>query len=357
MTHFKKISLMLITTLLLGACIEDSSDDDDVDNDAQEEEGMGYFIDSPVQGLAYSSASHSGTTDEFGRFEYEEGETVTFKLGSLTLGSAATAKAIHVSDLFDDADANDRDTINLARLLLTLDSNADSDDGIQLSAQAISAANDTQFPNGLDFTSASFAADVANYIATSGVTNDTVTELVSAQDAQEHMTNTLAEVEGLIAGYGNECVPRAAFNEYVNNVTPKHDVSGISPDLSSIAITMTNDYAGDIDKLKIEIFGLPNSASYTNCRIDWSGFMCDGFTSNSIFELHDSGILQILNEDTGLPDTEIEYDVDVANKTLTVNLIESLKANYVYSAHVYNDGDNGFEDDYKTWWQFTTGSN
>jgi hypothetical protein len=340
MTHFKKISLLLITTLLLGACIEDSSDDDD--DDAQEEEGMGYFIDSPVQGLAYSSASHSGTTDEFGRYDYEAGETVTFKLGSLTLGSASAAKAIHVSGLFDDPDANDTDTVNLARLLLTLDSNADSDDGIQLSAEAISAANATQFPSGLDFMSGSFAADVANYLAISGVTNASVSALVSAQDAQEHIADTLSEVEELLTDCGNECVPRAAFNEFVAGVMPRHGETDVAVS-TNIVLEMTADYGGDIDNIFIEIHGLPTSGNYENCRIDWSGYACDGYPSTTIYNELD---VHTLN--TG----EVQKSTD--NKTVTINPNTNLKSGYEYTIHVFNDGDTGFDDDYKTWWKFIT---
>lgn len=336
MTYVKKISILLVATLFLGACIEDSSDDD------TQEEGMGYFIDSPVQGLAYLSASHSGTTDEFGRYDYEAGETITFSLGSITLGSTGASKAIHVSDLFDDDDANDTDTVNLARLLLTLDSNADSDDGIQLSAKAISAANATQFPSGLDFTSASFDADVANYIATSGVTNASVSVLVSAQDAQEHITSTLSEVEELLSDCGSECVPRAAYNEYVKSVTPRHGETDVAV-TTNIVLEMTADYGGDVDNIFIEIHGLPTSGNYENCRIDWSGYACDGYPSTTIY--NELGV-HTLN--TG----EVQKSTD--NNTVTINPNTNLKTGYEYTIHVFNDGDTGFDDDYKTWWKFTT---
>ena len=354
-----KWTCLLMTVLMLSACLDFSSDDDDeedVDDRPNEEEGVGYFIDSPVQGLAYQSTSYSGVTDEDGRYEYEEGETVTFKLGSITLGSVTGARAIHVSDLFDDPEANDTETLNLARLLLTLDSDADSDNGIQLSASAISASNTTQFPSGLDFGSASFATDVANYIAITGVTNASVSALVSAQDAQDHLALTLAEAEGLNTGCGNECVPRAAFNEYVESVTPRQGENGVDPALSTLSIDMTADYDGDMNNLEIEIFGLPISSNYEKCRIDWPGFTCNGFTNNTIFELHDT-VLQILNYDAGMASQEITFSVNTSTKVLTVTLNESLRANHQYTVHVYNDGDSGEDDDDdKTWWQFSTGS-
>lgn len=359
MSMILRWTLLLTSMLLLNACLDFSKDDDDDDKKGDrpdEEDGIGYFIDSPVQGLTYQSSSYSGTTDEDGRYEYEEGETVTFKLGSLILGSVTAAKAIHVSDLFDDPEADDTDTLNLARLLLTLDSDADSDNGIQLSAAAISEANSTEFPSGLDFGSASFALDVANYIAQSGVTNASVSALISAQDAQDHLEFTLAEAEGLKAGCGNECVPRAVFNEYVESVSPRHGETGVLSTISSISIDMTADYDEDMNDLTIEIFGLPTSSNYENCRIDWSGFKCTGFTNQTIFDLHDT-ILQILNYDTGVVNQEIEFSVNQTTKVLTVTLNTSLKPNHQYTVHVFNDGESGDDDDDKTWWQFTTGAN
>ena len=45
------------------------------------------FIDSPVEGLAFKSASRSGLTDRNGNFPYTPGETVTFSVGNIVLGS------------------------------------------------------------------------------------------------------------------------------------------------------------------------------------------------------------------------------------------------------------------------------
>ncbi len=49
----------------------------------------GVLMDSPVQGVAYSTSTNlSGTTDAAGQFTYHASDTMTFKLGALTLGSA-----------------------------------------------------------------------------------------------------------------------------------------------------------------------------------------------------------------------------------------------------------------------------
>ena len=40
----------------------------------------GVFVDDPVQGLRYQTATQSGTTDAQGRFRYRSGQTVSFRV-------------------------------------------------------------------------------------------------------------------------------------------------------------------------------------------------------------------------------------------------------------------------------------
>ncbi len=50
----------------------------------------GYFIDAAVEGVEYNTSSGLfGTTDAFGRFQYEEGDKVRLYIGKLLLGEAA----------------------------------------------------------------------------------------------------------------------------------------------------------------------------------------------------------------------------------------------------------------------------
>jgi len=65
-----------------------------------------------------------------------------------------------------------------------------------------------------------------------------------------------------------------------------------------------------------------------------------------------------MNYNSGLTaqEQEITFSVNVETKVLTVNIHVSLKDNYLYTVHVFNDGDSSDEDNYKTWWQFTTGT-
>ena len=49
---------------------------------------IGVFVDSPVQGLTYQTGSQRGMTNASGTFSYLAGETITFSVGSIVLGSA-----------------------------------------------------------------------------------------------------------------------------------------------------------------------------------------------------------------------------------------------------------------------------
>jgi len=84
---------------------------------------VGVFIDAPVQGLAYTSApsGKKGTTNEKGEFEYIDGDTVSFNMGSIELGSATPDKTnkVKVTQL-DQA-------LLIAQLLQVLDNDVSED--------------------------------------------------------------------------------------------------------------------------------------------------------------------------------------------------------------------------------------
>ncbi|MFZ1983186.1 MAG: hypothetical protein WAU91_02160, partial [Desulfatitalea sp.] len=65
----------------------------------QEELRTGYFIDGPVQGLAYRTATQNGETGADGAFTYQPGEAVDFYVGDILIGQAAGADALSPFDL------------------------------------------------------------------------------------------------------------------------------------------------------------------------------------------------------------------------------------------------------------------
>ena len=112
----------------------------------------GVLLDSPVEGIAYSTPTHTGTTNARGEFQYEPGESVNFQLGAMNLGSAAGADQVTLFDLagvtqvptdagaLSSALSNAAEhrplhrAINMAILLQSLDDDGVAENGLRIPA-------------------------------------------------------------------------------------------------------------------------------------------------------------------------------------------------------------------------------
>jgi len=145
MRSLNNINTLIVTLsifLVLTACGGGSEDEN---NDSTPV--TGEFIDSAVEGLSYKTETQSGLTDSEGKFIYIPGETVTFSIGDIVLGSAKGEAVITPVSLVTGAeDENNEMVVNIARVLQTLDKDGDPDNGILIDelvrTQAISKAID-----------------------------------------------------------------------------------------------------------------------------------------------------------------------------------------------------------------------
>jgi hypothetical protein len=100
---------------------------------------IGYIVDSPIQGVMYSSDKGDiGTTDKDGLFNYTSGAVVTFKLATLVLGQVSTFNAdkfLTIQDLVgvDRNQTTDAKVLKIARLLQSLDDDNNVSNGITIS--------------------------------------------------------------------------------------------------------------------------------------------------------------------------------------------------------------------------------
>ncbi|WP_211235842.1 immunoglobulin-like domain-containing protein [Psychromonas aquimarina] len=113
---------------------------------------QGVFIDGIVSGLSYKTSSGmTGLTGENGEFNYLAGDTVTFTIGNIVLGSMDTAhmqdEQLFLQDLANVArtDVNDEYVENMAVLLQSLDADGDAYNGIVITQAMRDAFSDNDF--------------------------------------------------------------------------------------------------------------------------------------------------------------------------------------------------------------------
>ncbi|HKJ48603.1 MAG TPA: hypothetical protein VJ973_05910, partial [Christiangramia sp.] len=143
----KRILVPLLSLIFLFACSKDDnpSPPEEINNTLQ-----GVFIDSPVEGLKYETETHSGFTDENGNYDYEDGETVTFYVGDIELGSAIATGQLSPIDIATTPNANIEtlEVQNIAAFLQTLDEDGNPENGIKISSEVAAAISITE----IDFT-------------------------------------------------------------------------------------------------------------------------------------------------------------------------------------------------------------
>ncbi|WP_286263360.1 DM13 domain-containing protein [Thalassotalea atypica] len=191
----------------------------------------GSFVDSAVQGLAFETATESGLTNEAGEFTYQQGEVITFSIGSINFPQVAAAELMTPLELFLVKNIDDIRVINAIRLLQSLDADGEPLNGIEIAEQVHDLTTDIFF----DFSSDDFEQKANDYIATLGIVH---TKLVSADQARFHFNQTLANI-----GYNleNECAadhPKVGYSGTFQ--TRAHNVAGTATFIDNCTIEITN---------------------------------------------------------------------------------------------------------------------
>ena len=151
----------------------------------------GNFVDSPVNGLEYSvNGGARQLTRADGGFDYSAGDSVTFYVGNIEMGTITPDPAQKYATPSTLAAGNENAATNIARLLQTLDADGNPDNGIQItdvvrakaksvqvSATELAAANLDESPVG------AFASENGGQA------------LVSAEGARAHLAKTEADIE------------------------------------------------------------------------------------------------------------------------------------------------------------------
>ena len=198
MSKIKFLSASLVTaTLIFSGC---GSSDDSSSTTPTTVTQTGSFVDAPVQGLSYQTATQSGFTDANGTFKYVTGETVEFKLGNLSLGKGTAGTLITPYTI---ADTNDT-AINIALLLQNFDGNRSD-----LNALDLSKLKDYNF-TASDFNLSAAPATMKGKIDTLFADNNFA-------QYRDDMNNTVL----------SETDVKSAMDEYINKITTNDDITSI----------------------------------------------------------------------------------------------------------------------------------
>lgn len=164
----------------------------------------GSFIDSPVCGLDYATPRWSGLTEPDGAFNYQPGETVTFSIGSVTLGSAQAKRFVTPIHLAPGAKGiRDPRIVNICRFLQSLDQDNDPENGIVISPET----RDFLQGYSVNFTDPEFEQNPDVQRLFEELNLQCIFEeerfLVSAESAIIHFEDSLIEIEGILAEEAN----------------------------------------------------------------------------------------------------------------------------------------------------------
>jgi hypothetical protein len=196
-TSLKSYLILTFLGITLAACGGGGGDPHPDPDPIQKTTQIGVFIDSAVAGVDYVTETKFGVTNTAGEYEYLEGETVSFFIGDILLGTTVAGPVVTVINIVDGAtDATDPVVKNIIRLLVTLDADGDPSNGIDVSA-AQAAATGTH----ISVSSPTFESDVAALIVAVKGAGAT---LVDENIAINHFNETLQTGWGTSV-WGSDC--------------------------------------------------------------------------------------------------------------------------------------------------------
>jgi len=179
-----KIIVSALCCFLLVSCSSSSTNSDP----AADTVLTGVFLDSAVEGVSYRTDTESGITNAAGEYNYIDGESVTFSIGTLDFPTVVAGPVVTPVEMSSSENIFSNISVNVARLLQSLDEDGDLNNGIQISEQAASSAVPIDFNVEPDVFSEN--TDVVNLVANSGSVN---TQLVPASDALDHLEQTIVD--------------------------------------------------------------------------------------------------------------------------------------------------------------------
>jgi hypothetical protein len=107
---------------------------------------QGRFIDSPVIGVSYETATHTGYTGLNGDFLYREGESVTFSIGKVVFPTVPASELVTPLTLAG-ADLKDTKVANMAYFLQSLDVDGNTANGLVIDKRLLDTTLEVKVPD------------------------------------------------------------------------------------------------------------------------------------------------------------------------------------------------------------------
>jgi hypothetical protein len=175
----KKVLSLLMMTALITGCGDGSS------SGTGGAPVTGTFVDDPVGGLKYTIDGISRFTDASGNFECATGQTITFSIGNLDLGTASCGSIVTPLDLVGTQDHTNTKVSNIALVLQNLDDGTGGGSVI-----TIPKAYHSEDFSGITLTETNDANIVTAFNNVANVPAATVTTKAAARTALEAGLNT-----------------------------------------------------------------------------------------------------------------------------------------------------------------------
>jgi len=148
--------------------------------------GIGYYVDSPISGVAYQCGTQSGMTGEDGSFVFDIGSGCTFSLAGVTLRETQANEHQNGGEVIEN-------NSEVARFLQSIDFDGDASNGIEIKQEIMDTLNVALSENGnkipatdseLETVVAHIQAKIANFNG----------HVKTNEEAQEHLNDSQTKI-------------------------------------------------------------------------------------------------------------------------------------------------------------------
>ena len=295
----KTIFSLVLSLTFVGCGLKDSGSSSSPDSGSSSASSyiQSTFFDAEVQGLTYvTQEGVTGVTGVNGAFFCIQGETVTFYLGTLELGTAVCGEVVTPVDLVENASGyTDATVVNIGQILTSLDTDGDLSNGIVIDPNVLNYDGNT--------------VDVSNVSQVSSVIDQLL--ILDGGDAIKRTRDDVADHFSVSLGSdGHYLSTKGSFT------TTKEVISGTCPSMVRISVNKS--------KLSFKITNSLDDLMDTTTPAGYALIsMSRNMTTNNVSAVVATAIPTFENvcegRDTTFKRFEIHLSGDINNTTSTID--------------------------------------